>query len=71
MLVPARWVPVNEYWIVEDWFCSAFPADAGSVIVSRRWSVLPAVVAVRFDSDRLDPITARDASTVEVVPAQV
>ena len=71
LLAAARCVPVNAYVIVDDWFWSVFGAPLGSVNVTRRWSVPPAVVALSGDSDRLLPITAREASTGVVVPPQV
>ena len=71
MFVAARCVPVNAYVIVDDWFCKVLPAPLGSVSVTRRWSVAPAVVEPRFDSVRLLPITAREARTDELVPPQV
>ena len=39
--------------------------------MTRRWSVAPAVSEPRFDSASVLPITAREASTVEVVPLHV
>src|SRR5512144_2851142 len=69
--VAARCVPVNAYVTVDDWFWNVLPAPLGSVSVTRRWSVEPAVVALRFESARFVPITAREASTVDVVPPQV
>src|SRR6188508_1623049 len=68
LLVAARCVPVNAYVIVDDWFCRVLPAPLGSVSVTRRWSVAPAVVVPRFESARLLPITGREATTLEVVP---
>jgi len=68
--VPFLCEPVNVYEIVEDLFCSVLSALLGRVNVNRRWSVAPAV-KVRFESAMLVPITAREASTVDVVPLQV
>ena len=70
-LVAVRWVPVKLFWIVEDRFWKVLSALAGSVKVIRRWSVAPAVSEPRFERARLVPITARDASTLLVVPEHV
>lgn len=71
LLVPARWVPVNEYWIVELRFWNVLPAVLGSVSVRRRLSDEPAVSDDRPDIEMLDPMTARDETIVVVVPAHV
>jgi len=36
LLVPARCVPVNVYWMVDDWFWKEFGAADGKDSVTRR-----------------------------------
>src|SRR6185503_6815054 len=71
LFVPARCVPVNVYWIVDDWFWNEFGAAEGNESVTRRWSVTPFVSAARLLSVRFEPTTARLASTDEVAPEHV
>ena len=56
---------------VELWPWRVLLAVAGRVSVTRRWSVLPAVIELMFDNAVLAPMTAVVARTEVVVPPQM